>query len=102
MAQRTHPHAEATYRVVPSGDGAFAVEVDIPESYPTKVSPSATKPPLRRGSPNTGGGCSLKTSRAAGFAVRVPAEPRRGCAIRRGRVGFGASLFTLQSIQKPI
>jgi hypothetical protein len=43
MAQRTHPHAEATYRVVPSDDGAFAVEVDIPESYPTRVSPFATK-----------------------------------------------------------
>jgi hypothetical protein len=39
MAQRTHPHAEATYRVIPSGDGAFAVEVTIPETYPATVSP---------------------------------------------------------------
>jgi hypothetical protein len=43
MAQRTHPHAEATYRVVPYADGAFSVEVDVPESYPTRVSPFATK-----------------------------------------------------------
>jgi hypothetical protein len=43
MAQRTHPHAEATYRVVPIDDGAFAVGVSIPESYPAKVSPFATE-----------------------------------------------------------
>src|SRR5215472_17059669 len=44
MAQRTHPHAEATYRVNPIEDGAFAVEVSIPERHPAKVSPFATKP----------------------------------------------------------
>ena len=43
MTQRPHPHAEATYRVIPSGDGTFAVEVSIPETYPAKVSPFATK-----------------------------------------------------------
>lgn len=43
MAQRTHPHAEAIYPVIPSGDGTFAVEVSIPESYPAKVSPFATE-----------------------------------------------------------
>jgi hypothetical protein len=42
MAQ-IHPHAEATYRVIPSGDGAFAVEVSIPGTYPAKVSAFATK-----------------------------------------------------------
>ena len=36
-------HAEATYRVIPFGDGTFAVEVSIPETYPTKVSPFATE-----------------------------------------------------------
>jgi hypothetical protein len=35
---RTHPHAEATYRVIPSDDGAFAVEVSIPDRHPTRVS----------------------------------------------------------------
>ena len=40
---RTHPHADATYRVIAFADGAFAVEVSIPESYPAKVSPFATK-----------------------------------------------------------
>ena len=43
MAQRTHPHADATYRVIPADDGTFTVEVSIPESYPAKVSPFATK-----------------------------------------------------------
>jgi hypothetical protein len=42
MAQGTHPHAEATYRVIPIEDGAFAVELSIPDSYPAKVSPFAT------------------------------------------------------------
>ena len=40
---RTHPHAEATYRVIAADDGAYAVEVTIPESSPTKVSPFATE-----------------------------------------------------------
>ena len=40
--QRSHPHAQAIYRVIPGG-GAFAVEVSIPESYPTKVSPFSTE-----------------------------------------------------------
>ena len=43
MAQRTHPHADATYRVIPIEDRAFAVEVTIPETRPAKVSPFATK-----------------------------------------------------------
>ena len=43
MAQRTHPHAEATYRVIPIEDGALAVEVSIPERHPAKVNPFATK-----------------------------------------------------------
>jgi hypothetical protein len=34
---RTHPHAEATYRVVTLADGAFGVEVKIPDSSPTTV-----------------------------------------------------------------
>ena len=39
---KTHPHAEASYRVLTDGDGVFAVEVKIPDSHPTKVSPFAT------------------------------------------------------------
>ena len=35
---RTHPHAEATYQVVPLADGAFGVEVRIPDTSPTTVS----------------------------------------------------------------
>jgi hypothetical protein len=36
---RTHPHAEATYTVVPFEDGTFGVQVAIPETYPTTVRP---------------------------------------------------------------
>ena len=35
---KTHPHAEATYRVIPFDDGSFGVEVSIPDSHPTRVS----------------------------------------------------------------
>ncbi len=41
--QRTHPHAEATYRVIPFDDGSFGVEVSIPDSHPTRVSPFKTE-----------------------------------------------------------
>ncbi|HLI20155.1 MAG TPA: hypothetical protein VKV32_03495 [Stellaceae bacterium] len=33
-----HPHAEATYRLIPGEGGSVAVEVAIPGSGPTKVS----------------------------------------------------------------
>ena len=35
---KTHPHAEATYRVVPLAGGAFGVEVSIPDRSPATVS----------------------------------------------------------------
>lgn len=35
---RTHPHAEASYRVIPFDNGSFGVEVTIPDSHPTRVS----------------------------------------------------------------
>jgi hypothetical protein len=38
----THPHAEASYRVVASDDGSFEVEVSIPDTHPTRVKPFAT------------------------------------------------------------
>lgn len=40
---KPHPHAEATYRVVPRADKTFGVEVAIPDAYPTTVSPFATE-----------------------------------------------------------
>src|SRR5437763_1948162 len=40
---KTHPHAEASYTVIPFGDGSFAVEVRIPDSHPAKVSPFASE-----------------------------------------------------------
>jgi len=35
---RTHPHAEASYRVILLDNGLFGVEVSIPDSHPTRVS----------------------------------------------------------------
>jgi hypothetical protein len=35
---KTHPHAEATYRIIPFDDGSFAIEVSIPDRYPVTVS----------------------------------------------------------------
>jgi hypothetical protein len=43
MAPRAHPHAEATYRVIPYDDGSFGVEVAIPENFPTTISKFATQ-----------------------------------------------------------
>jgi hypothetical protein len=40
---RTHPHAEASYRVIRLADGAFAVEVSIPDSSPTRVTKFASE-----------------------------------------------------------
>jgi len=34
---RTHPHAEASYKVIAFEDGSFGVEVTIPDSQPTTV-----------------------------------------------------------------
>jgi hypothetical protein len=35
---KTHPYAEATYRIVSLAGGTFGVEVKIPDSHPTTVS----------------------------------------------------------------
>ena len=40
---KTHPHAEAAYRVIPFGDGSFGIEITIPDSHPTKVSKFKTE-----------------------------------------------------------
>lgn len=41
--QKTHPHAEATYRVISLDDRSFGVEVKIPDTYPVTVSKFATE-----------------------------------------------------------
>jgi len=40
---RSHPYAEATYRVVRLAGGAYGVEVKIPESNPATVSSFETE-----------------------------------------------------------
>ena len=40
---KTHPHAEAAYRVIPFDDGSFGIEITIPDSHPTKVSKFKTE-----------------------------------------------------------
>jgi antibiotic biosynthesis monooxygenase (ABM) superfamily enzyme len=40
---RTHPHAEASYKVIAFEDGSFGVEVRIPDSQPTTVTRFASE-----------------------------------------------------------
>jgi hypothetical protein len=40
---RTHPQADASYRVISLPGGSFGVEIGIPGSFPTTVSKFATK-----------------------------------------------------------
>src|SRR5437763_1485030 len=42
-AQQKHPHADATYRIVPITDSAYGVEVAIPDSSPVMVTSFATE-----------------------------------------------------------
>ncbi len=39
LTMKTHPHADATYRVVSISETQFSVEVTIPDHSPTMVSP---------------------------------------------------------------
>ena len=43
MADKPHPHAEATYSVFQQDDKTFGVRVTIPDTYPTTVSGFATQ-----------------------------------------------------------
>ena len=43
LMARTHPHAEASYRVISLPAGGFGVEVTIPDSSPTTVSSFETE-----------------------------------------------------------
>jgi hypothetical protein len=40
---KEHPHAEATYRIVPQKDMTFGVEVSVPGSSPAMVTSFATE-----------------------------------------------------------
>jgi hypothetical protein len=40
---KEHPHAEATYRVVPQKDLTFGVEVNVPGSFPAMVTSFVTE-----------------------------------------------------------
>ena len=40
---KMHPHAEATYRVLARDDGSFDIEVTIPDTHPTRISPFKTE-----------------------------------------------------------
>jgi hypothetical protein len=40
---RTHPYAEAVYRIVELSGGGFGIEVKIPDSNPTTVSSFETE-----------------------------------------------------------
>lgn len=40
---KEHPHADATYRVVPQKDLTYGVEVKVPGSFPAMVTSFATE-----------------------------------------------------------
>ena len=71
---RTHPHAEASFRVIPFDNGLFGVEVSIPDSHPTRVSTFKTKADAdawiaehrRRVEAQTGSGRGFRKSRGSG------------------------------------
>ena len=71
---KTHPHADATYRVLPNSEGGFAVEVAIPDCPPTKVSSFATTEGAEEW--------------IARNKERVAAESSAGKWFRRDRGGF--------------
>lgn len=68
---KTHPHAEATYRVIPFKDDSFAVEVHVPDTQPTTVSAFATE--------------SAAEAWIADHQRRVQAQSQPGTAFRRPR-----------------
>ena len=70
---KTHPHAEATYRVIPFDNGSFGVEVSIPDSHPTRVSMFKTEADAEAWIAEHRRQVSPKHSRAASFAGRVAA-----------------------------
>ena len=83
---RTHPHADATYRVIAFADGAFAVEVSIPETYPAKVSPFATKADAEAWITEHRRRVQSENERGRWFrSASSSAADRRGRSLRRGR-----------------
>ena len=68
---RQHPHAEATYSVVPSEDDTFAVEVRVPDTQPATVRPFPTE--------------AAAEAWIADHKNRVQAQSRPGTIFRRPR-----------------
>jgi len=84
--EHTHPHAKATYRVIPTADRAFAVEVSIPETYPAKVSPFATKADAEAWITEHRRRVQSENARGRWFrSASSSAADRRGRSLRRGR-----------------
>jgi hypothetical protein len=82
---RTHPHAEATYTVVPLEDGTFGVQVAIPETYPTTVKPFATA----RTTPGPGSSHKVRSKPAPPARSVVSARPVAAAAAELTPLGSG-------------
>jgi len=41
--KRRHPHADAQYRVYRTDDGAFGIEVSLPDVFPTRITSFPTR-----------------------------------------------------------
>jgi hypothetical protein len=72
---KIHPHAEATYRVIPFDNGSFGVEVSIPDSNPTRVSMFKTEADAE--------------AWIAEHRRRVESQTQSGLQFRRSRGGPG-------------
>ena len=68
---KIHPHAEATYRVISLENGAFGVEVSIPDRNPTTVSVFKTEADAEAWIAEHRPGWSPKHSLAVNFADPV-------------------------------
>ncbi len=77
---RQHPHAEATYSVIPFEDDTFAVEVRVPDTQPATVSPFPTE--------------AAAEAWIADHKIRVQAQTRPGTIFRRPRPAAGGKPLT--------
>ena len=88
---RPHPHAEATYRIVPLKDGAFGLEVVIPGTSPTTVTSSPPRLTLKYGSRGTRAKCNQTAHSFLGFDGTVATADRHDKTSRADPSNFSKS-----------
>lgn len=69
MSERTQPHADVAYHVVPAENGASPLRSPSPRRIRRQSAHLRQRPTLTHGSPSIGAGCRPDTSQSCGFAV---------------------------------